>query len=107
MIITGGQNVFSTEVEDVILDHPAVADCAVIGLPHETWGEAVTAVVVKVTDATIDEAQLIAWIRERIAGFKTPQKIILHDGLLPRTPTGKVTKYVLVDQYTPQSGQTP
>ena len=57
MIISGGQNVFSAEVEDVLMRHPAVADCAVIGLPDKTWGEAVTAVVVKIPDEDVTEAE--------------------------------------------------
>ncbi len=102
MIISGGQNVFAVEVEYVLMGHPAVADCAVIGLPDKTWGEAVTAVVVKAPDKEITEEELIAYAREKIAGFKTPKKIIMYEGLLPRTPTGKVTKYVLVDKYSPK-----
>ena len=99
MIISGGQNVFAVEVEDVLMGHPAVADCAVIGLPDKTWGEAVTAVVVKVPEEEVTEAELIDYARKKIAGFKTPKKIIMYEGLLPRTPTGKVTKYVLTDKY--------
>lgn len=103
MIISGGQNVFAVEVEDVLMGHPAVADCAVIGLPDKTWGEAVTAIVVKAPDEEVTEKELIAYAREKIAGFKTPKKIIMYEGLLPRTPTGKVTKYVLVDKYSPKT----
>jgi fatty-acyl-CoA synthase len=99
MIISGGQNIFAVEVEDVLMGHPAVADCAVIGLPDKTWGEAVTAVVVKVPEENVTEAELIDYARKKIAGFKTPKKIIMYEGLLPRTPTGKVTKYVLTDKY--------
>ena len=102
MIISDGQNVFAVEVEDVLMGHPAVADCAAIGLPDKTWGEAVTAVVVKVPEEEVTEAELIAYAKERIAGFKTPKKIIMYEGLLPRTPTGKVTKYVLTDKYAPK-----
>ncbi len=100
MIITGGQNVFSMEVEDVIMGHPGVAECAVIGLPHKTWGEAVTAVVVKKADVDVTKEELISFVREKIAGFKTPKEIIWYGGPLPRTPTGKVTKFVLVEKYT-------
>ncbi|MFH1135840.1 MAG: AMP-binding protein [Pseudomonadota bacterium] len=100
MIISGGQNVFAIEVEDMILRHPGVSDCAVIGLPHDAWGEMVTAVCVKAPGADVVEEDLIRHCKEKIAGFKVPKKIIWHDAPLPRTPTGKVTKFVLVDRYS-------
>ena len=100
MIISGGQNVFAVEVEATLLSHPAVADCAVIGLPHDTWGEMVTGVVIKAPGASVKEEDLISYCKERIAGFKVPKRIIWTDGPLPRTPTGKVTKFVLVEQYS-------
>jgi fatty-acyl-CoA synthase len=100
MIISGGQNVFSVEVESTLLRHPAVADCAVIGLPHETWGEMVTGVVVKAPGLSVTEEELIDYCKERIAGFKVPKKIFWTEEPLPRTPTGKVTKYLLVEQYS-------
>jgi fatty-acyl-CoA synthase len=100
MIISGGQNVFAVEVEATLLSHPAVEDCAVIGLPHDTWGEMVSAVVVKAPDASVTEEDLIQYCKERIAGFKVPKKILWTDAPLPRTPTGKVTKFVLVEQYS-------
>ena len=100
MIISGGQNVFAVEVESTLLGHPGVADCAVIGLPHETWGEMVTAVVVRATEVSVTEEELIRYCKERIAGFKAPKKIIWEDSPLPRTPTGKVTKYLLVDRFS-------
>jgi acyl-CoA synthetase (AMP-forming)/AMP-acid ligase II len=99
MIVTGGQNVFSVEVEDALLNHPAVAECAVIGLPDDTWGERVTAVVVRAPGAKVTEAEIIAFGKERLAGFKAPKTVIWHNGPLPRTPTGKVTKYVLMEAY--------
>lgn len=100
MIISGGQNVFAVEVEDALLDHPGVADCAVIGLPHDTWGEMVTAVCVRAEGHEATEEEVIAFCRKKIAGFKTPKKIIWTDSPLPRTPTGKVTKYVLVEKFS-------
>jgi fatty-acyl-CoA synthase len=99
MIISGGQNVFSVEVENLILGHPAVADCAVIGLPDDTWGERVTAVCVKAAGAEASEEDMIAFCKGKIAGFKVPKQVIWLEGALPRTPTGKVTKYLLVQQY--------
>lgn len=100
MIISGGQNVFAVEVENVLLTHPAVADCTVIGLPDDTWGELVTAVVVKAPGAEVTEEEIIRYSKERIAGFKVPKRIIWMEGAIPRTPTGKVTKYVLVEQFS-------
>ena len=100
MIISGGQNVFSVEVEDTLMSHPAVADCAVIGLPDATWGEKVTAVVVKAPNAQVSEEDLVAHCREKLAGFKIPRRIIWTDETLPRTPTGKVKKFMLVEKYS-------
>jgi fatty-acyl-CoA synthase len=102
MIVTGGQNVFSAGVESILIAHPAVADCTVIGLPDEKWGEAVTAVIVKKSGVEVTEADIIAFCKKEMAGFKVPKKIIWHEGQIPRTPTGKVTKYVLVEKYSKQ-----
>ena len=99
MIISGGQNVFSVEVESLLMSHPAVADCTVIGLPDSTWGELVTALIVKVPEATVTEQDIVEFCKHKIAGFKVPKKIIWRTETLPRTPTGKVTKYLLVEQY--------
>jgi acyl-CoA synthetase (AMP-forming)/AMP-acid ligase II len=75
-------------------EHPQVAKAAVIGLPHERWGEAVTAVVVRQPDATITEQELVDWARERLAGFETPKAVMFADAL-PETVGGKVLKYKL------------
>jgi fatty-acyl-CoA synthase len=100
MIISGGQNVFSVEVEDRLMSHPAVAECAVIGLPDDTWGEKVTAVVVRVPGAHVSDEEIITYCRENLASFKTPKHIIWTDEQLPRTPTGKVKKFILVEKYS-------
>jgi fatty-acyl-CoA synthase len=100
MIISGGQNVFSVEVEDTLMSHPDVADCAVIGLPHDTWGEMVTAVVIRAPGAQVTEEGLIGYCKERMAGFKAPKRIVWTEEPLPRTPTGKVMKFVLVERYS-------
>lgn len=99
MIVSGGQNVFSTEVEGVLMSHPAVADCAVIGLPDPKWGEAVTAVVIGTSGAQVTQEELVAYCREGIAGFKVPKTFHWRTEPIPRTPTGKVTKHVLEDEY--------
>jgi len=99
MMITGGQNVYAVEVEDVLLSHPAVADCAVIGLPDDTWGEIVTAIMMELPGKSVSDEELKSFCREKLAGFKTPKRFIRVEEPLPRTPTGKVTKFVLVEKY--------
>jgi len=88
-IISGGVNVYPAEIEEVLGQHPAVADAAVIGIPDDDLGEAVHAVVQRAADVSADE--LIAWCRERLAGFKRPRGIDFV-AELPRTPTGKLLK---------------
>jgi acyl-CoA synthetase (AMP-forming)/AMP-acid ligase II len=90
MIITGGENVFPSEVEAIVAKHPGVYDVAVIGLPHEKWGEEVTAVVVRRPDATVTEAEIVDFCRETLASFKRPKKVVfIEDREMPRTATGK------------------
>lgn len=100
VIVTGGQNVHAAEIEELILTFPGVADCTVIGLPHALWGEAVTAVVVPNGEA-VDAEALIKFCLTRLAGFKTPKSVLQQNDALPRTPTGKVQKFRLVERYTP------
>ena len=99
MLISGGQNVFSVEVENIIISNEKVLDCTVIGLPDEKWGELVTAVIVKKPDSGLTEDELIEFCRSKMAHFKAPKKVIFTD-FIPRTATGKVTKFVLVEQYS-------
>ena len=75
MVITGGFNVYSTEVEQALMQHPAVADCAVIGLPDEKWGERVTAVVQLRPGSDVDRAELTAFVKERIGSVKAPKQV--------------------------------
>jgi acyl-CoA synthetase (AMP-forming)/AMP-acid ligase II len=102
MIITGGQNVHAAEVEEILLGIHGVADCAVFGLPDELWGERVAALIVRSPDAgdalTVESVE--AACRERLAGFKTPRKIVFQIEPLPRTPTGKVQKFLLVERFS-------
>ena len=102
MIITGGQNVHASEVEGTVLACAGVADCAVIGLPDDFWGERVAAVVVPAPGATVDAQAVIQECRRRLAGFKTPKEVIVQGEPLPRTPTGKVQKFLLVERYAPK-----
>ena len=94
IVKTGGENVSSMRVEAVLAQHPGVAKAAVIGLPHDQWGEAVTAVVVRDPARSVTGAELIAFCRQRLAGFETPKDVIVVDAL-PETVGGKVLKYKL------------
>ncbi|MGH3214544.1 MAG: class I adenylate-forming enzyme family protein, partial [Trebonia sp.] len=96
VVITGGENVFPAEVETVLARHPAVADLAVIGIPDDTWGETVHAVVVAAPG--FDTAELLSWARERLAGFKCPTGVTVVPEL-PRNATGKVTRAALREPY--------
>jgi acyl-CoA synthetase (AMP-forming)/AMP-acid ligase II len=97
VIITGGENVSSIEVEDVLNSHPTVREAAVIGIPDEKWGELVTALVV--TEGISPKAEeLIAHCREHLAGYKCPKRVEFLDEL-PRTATGKIQKYKLREPY--------
>ena len=98
VIISGGENVSSIEVEDTLFSHPAVAEVAVIGVPDEQWGETVKALVVPVADAEVSDADLIAHCRERLAHFKCPTSVEFR-GELARTATGKLQKYKLRSEY--------
>jgi fatty-acyl-CoA synthase len=98
VIITGGENVSSIEVEDVLFSHPAVAEVAVIGVPSEKWGETIKALVVLAEGATVDEAELIAWCKDKAAGYKAPTSIEFRE-VLARTATGKLQKFKLRQPY--------
>jgi fatty-acyl-CoA synthase len=98
VIISGGENISSIEVEDCLSAHPDVTAVAVIGVPHERWGETVKALVVLREGAEADEAALIAFARERMAHFKCPTSVELRDAL-PRTATGKIQKFRLRAPY--------
>lgn len=101
MVITGGFNVFTAEVEAAITELPAVYECAVIGIPHEKWGEAVHAVVV---GARADEAAIIAHAKARLGGVKAPKSVSFAEAL-PRTAAGKVDKKALRAQFWGGSGR--
>ena len=98
VIITGGENVSSIEIEDCLYQHAAVAEVAVIGVPDEKWGETIKALVVVREGTTVTEAELIAHCRQRMAHFKAPTSVELRDAL-DRTATGKLQKYRLRQPY--------
>ena len=98
MIISGGENVYPSAVESVLGAHPKIKDVAVIGVPHDKWGEAVHAVVVLHQQVQATEAELLDWCRNRIAGYKRPQSLrFVADGDMPRTATGKILRRMLRD----------
>ena len=98
MIKTGGENVASREVEEVIYQHTAVQEVAVFGVPHPTWVEAVVAAVVTRAGTSVSAEELIAHCREHLAGFKTPKQIHFVDAL-PKNPSGKLLKRELRNRF--------
>ena len=98
MIVSGAENVYPAEVEGVLAAHPAIADCAVIGVPDDRWGETVKAVVVLRPGARLAEDELIDWCRPRMAGYKRPRSVDFVDAI-PRNPSGKILKRQLRERY--------
>jgi len=98
MIITGGFNVYSVEVEAAILALPEIRECAVIGVPDDKWGEAVKAIVVLKEGAALDEDKILAHCKEVLGGVKAPKSIEFRDQI-PKTPTGKTDKKALRAPY--------
>jgi acyl-CoA synthetase (AMP-forming)/AMP-acid ligase II len=98
VIITGGENVSSIEVEDTIFGHPGVAEVAVIGVPDTRWGETVKALIVLAEGAAVTEAEIIAYCKDHMAGFKAPTSVEFRDAI-PRTATGKIQKFKLREPY--------
>ncbi|MEQ8799498.1 MAG: long-chain-fatty-acid--CoA ligase [Salinisphaeraceae bacterium] len=94
VIISGGENISSVEVEGVLLRHPAVQEAAVVGMPHEKWGESPHAFIIRQPDAEVTEDELRQFVRDNLAHFKTPQWFSFVDEL-PKTATGKIQKFVL------------
>jgi fatty-acyl-CoA synthase len=98
MIVSGGENVYPAEVENALFAHPQIADVAVIGVPDEKWGEAVKACVVAAAGADLSEEDIIAFARERIAGYKLPKSVDFIEAL-PRNPSGKILRRELREPY--------
>jgi long-chain acyl-CoA synthetase len=99
MIVTGGENVYSAEVENCVAQHPAVAQCAVIGIPDDRWGEAVHAVVMRKPGAAVTETEIIGFCKARIAGYKCPRSVKIQDEMLPLSGAGKILKRELRKPY--------
>jgi acyl-CoA synthetase (AMP-forming)/AMP-acid ligase II len=101
MIITGGEHVYPSEVEEVIGGHPDVFDVAAISLPDDKWGEKVAVVVIPMDGADLDEATIFDWCRERMAGYKRPKQVrFIKPDQMPRTATGKILHRILRERYS-------
>lgn len=101
LIVTGGENVYPAEIERVLLTHPSVTSACVVGLPHPEWGEQVAALVVLAEDESINAADLRAYCRERLAGYKQPRFIAFADSL-PLTGSGKIERRAVVEMFARQ-----
>jgi long-chain acyl-CoA synthetase len=99
MIITGGENVFSTEVENVLYTHPAILEAAVVGVPDATWGEAIKAIVVLKPGMQVNAEDIIEHCRGHIAHFKVPSSVDFYQGALPKSGSGKILKRELREKY--------
>jgi long-chain acyl-CoA synthetase len=99
MIVTGGENVYSGEVEAVIFGHPAVREAAVFGVPDPQWGELVMACVVLKRDATLTADELVAFCRRSLASYKVPRRVEFSETDLPKSSSGKVLKKTLRERF--------
>ncbi len=92
MIVSGGENIYPIEVENVLADHPGIKECAVIGVPHDIWGEAVHAILVLEAGASVNEADVIAFCKQRIASYKCPVSVSIRTEPMPMSPINKILK---------------
>ena len=102
MYISGGSNVYPREIEEVLLTHPGIAEAAVLGVPDPFWGEAGAAILVLRPGAALDQAEVLAWLEGRVAGYKRPRQVFVWDEL-PKSGYGKVTKQLLRDALAARS----
>ena len=98
MIISGGENVYPAEIENALMAHEGIADVAVIGIPDDKWGEVGKALVIPVPDGGVTAEEILAFARERLAGFKCPKTVDFVE-VIPRNPSGKILKRELRDPY--------
>lgn len=98
MIISGGENIYPKEIEDILFEHPNVAEATVVGIPDENWGESIKAFVIKKTDTFVTETDLLEYCKQRLASYKKPRSIEFVD-TLPRSTAGKVLKHEIRAQY--------
>jgi fatty-acyl-CoA synthase len=99
IIISGGENISSIELEKAIFAHPAVLECAVVAAPHDKWGEVPAALIVLKPGCTLEKAELLAFLEKRVARFKLPHVIEFTEGPLPKTGTGKILKRELRETF--------
>ena len=104
MLISGGENIYPAEIETVLQGHPAIIDCAVIGIPDQVWGESVKAIIVLKQDMSLTEEEVIAYCSIQLASYKKPKKVEFVKEL-PRNASGKVLKQVLRKQALEDAGQ--
>jgi fatty-acyl-CoA synthase len=97
MYISGGENVYPAEIEKVLAEDPRIEEVAVMGVPDDIWGEVGLAFVIRKHGSTVTEQDLLTMCRERLAGYKLPKKIVFCDDF-PRTPLGKVRKFLLKER---------
>ena len=98
MIISGGENIYPKEVENILYSHPAINEAAVLGVPDDDWGESVKALIILHEGKELTEAEVIAYCRQHLAGYKKPRSVEFVDDL-PRNASGKVLKKVLREKY--------
>lgn len=98
MIVSGGMNIYPAEIEAVMVDHPAIAEVAVIGAPDEKWGQSVKALIIKAPGAEVSEDEIIEWCKGKMAGYRVPRSVDFMTEF-PKTPTGKVQKKILREKY--------
>jgi acyl-CoA synthetase (AMP-forming)/AMP-acid ligase II len=99
MILSGGENIYPREVEEVIYRHPSVMEVSVIGYPDDVWGESVRAVIKLKEGSSATEEEIIELCRVNLAGYKKPRSILFVEEELPKNPTGKILKNVLREKY--------
>jgi acyl-CoA synthetase (AMP-forming)/AMP-acid ligase II len=99
MIISGGENIYPSEIENILGRYPGVKDVAVVGLPHEKWGESVHAVIVMHPGRNAAAKDVLDWCRDKMAGYKRPRSVtFMAESEMPRTATGKILHRVLRDK---------
>jgi len=103
MIVSGGENIYPRELEEVLITHPRVRDVAVVGVPDPTWGERVKAFIVPMAGAALSESEIIQFCKERLAGYKKPKEVSFLDEI-PRNPSGKALKKLLRELEAPHAG---
>jgi acyl-CoA synthetase (AMP-forming)/AMP-acid ligase II len=99
MVISGGENIYSVEIENVLYEHNSILEAAVIGVPDSKWGEVVTAVIILKPNIPLSKEEIQAFCREKLVGYKIPRSIHFVDHL-PRNASGKVQKFILREQYS-------